>query len=394
MKRQLALLRFAVGSARRRAGRTWALGIALALVMFAFAAVLFLTEALRREFHRGAQGLPDLTVQRLVAGRPALIEETWVPAIAGIAGVTNVEPRIWGYYFVPAVAGNFTVVGVEAQTASGFDDAPWVVGEGRYLQPGASGEVVMGEALAKFLGLGVGDAIELPAGKVSQRLQIVGLFRSSVALWTADVILMSRADARQFLQVPPGAATDIAVRLSTPDEAVVVARKIADLLPGARILDRQLMNRGYDLTFDARGGILGAMLLPALVASLVLAWDRLTGVGPGEYREIGALKAMGWQTGDILMARLWENAAISAQAALAGILGAYGFVFYAQAPGLAKVLFGWSSLYPALRLVPAVTGSQVLVLAAFAVLPFVALSLVPAWRAATQDPLALLRGVT
>ena len=149
-----------------------------------------------------------------------------------------------------------------------------------------------------------------------------------------------------------------------------------------------------NLTFDTRGGILGAMLMPALVAFLVLAWDRLTGVGPGERREIGALKAMGWQTRDVLVARLWENLAISVQGAMAGLIGAYLFVFHAHAPGLAKVLFGWSSLYPALQLAPAVTGSQILALACLVVLPFVAVSLVPAWRAATLDPLALLRGVT
>lgn len=393
MKRHLALIRFALGSSRRRAGRTVALGGALALVTFAFSAVLFLTEALRREFHLGAEVLPDLTVQRLVAGRPALISEQWVGKIAALAGVTSVAARIWGYYFVPALAGNFTVVGMDTRSERQPVDAPVVVGQGRFLKPGAVGEVVMGEALAGFLGLEVGDALTLPVGKAAKRLEIVGLFRSSVALWTADVILMSVADAREFLQVPAGLATDLAVRLSTPDEAVVVARKIAELIPDGRVLDRQLMNRAYDLTFDTRGGMLGAMLLPALVGFLVLAWDRLTGVGPGERREIGALKAMGWQTGDVLLARLWENTVIALHGALAGILGAYVFVFHAQAPGLAKVLFGWSSLYPAFRPAPALTAGQVLVLVGLVVLPFLAAGLVPAWRASTRDPLALLRGV-
>ena len=105
MKRHLALMRFAVGSSRRRAGRSFSLGVALALVTFAFSAVLFLTEALRREFHLGAQGLPDLTVQRLVAGRPGLVPADWAPQIAGIAGVIRVEPRVWGYLLCDRVGG-------------------------------------------------------------------------------------------------------------------------------------------------------------------------------------------------------------------------------------------------------------------------------------------------
>ena len=154
------------------------------------------------------------------------------------------------------------------------------------------------------------------------------------------------------------------------------------------------MSRTYDLTFDTRGGMMGAMLLSALVAFLILAWDRLTGVGPGERREIGVLKAVGWRTGDVLIARLWENTVIALYGAVPGILAAYGYVFLARAPGLDEVLLGWSSIYPALRLTPAVDPGQFLVLLCLVVIPFVAASLVPAWRTATHDPHSLLRGVS
>jgi ABC-type lipoprotein release transport system permease subunit len=392
MKRQLALIRFALGSAHRRAGRTLSLVVALALVTFSYASVLFLTEALRREFRLAAKALPDLTVQSLVAGRPALIAEDGLPAIASIAGVLEVKPRVWGYYFVPAMSGNFTVVGMDTDAESARRDLSMVLLEGNL--PDASGEVVLGESLATFLGLEITDAVTLPVGRAMKRLELVGTFRSQVALWTSDVILMSVADAREFLEVPPGHATDFAVHLSTPDEATVAARKIAELLPSARIVDRQLMSRTYDLTFDTRGGMMGAMLLSALVAFLILAWDRLTGVGPGERREIGVLKAVGWRTGDVLIARLWENTVIALYGAVPGILTAYGYVFLARAPGLADVLLGWSSIYPALRLTPALDSGQLLVLLCLVVIPFVAASLVPAWRTATHDPHDLLRGVS
>jgi ABC-type lipoprotein release transport system permease subunit len=394
MKRQLALLRFALGSARRRAGRTLSLAAALALVCFAFSSVLFLSEALRREFRLAASALPDLTIQNLAAGRPALMVEEDLTPIAAIPGVMAVHPRVWGYYFVPTLSGNFTVVGVDTDQAAVQRDLAMVTLKGRLPRPGPSGEVVMGESLATFLGLELDHAVTLPVGRAMKRLELVGVFRSQVALWTSDVILMSLADAREFLGVAPGQATDIVVRLSTPDEAVVAARKIAELMPSARIVDRQLMTRTYDLTFDTRGGMMGAMLLPALVAFLVLAWDRLTGVGPGERREIGVLKAIGWRTSDVLVARLWENTVIAVYGAAPAILAAYVYVFQARAPGLAEVLLGWSSIYPALQLTPAVDPGQVLVLGCLVVIPFVAASLVPAWRAATHDPHGLLRGVS
>ena len=394
MKRQLALIRFALGSARRRTGRTGSLVAALALLTFALSSVLFLTEALRREFRLASHALPDLTVQYLAAGRPALIPWSELAPIAAVAGVVDVQPRVWGYYFVPTLSGNFTVMGVDPDLPAVQRDLAVVLFQGKWPRPGASGDVVMGASLATFLGLEIGDAVTLPVGRAMKRLELVGLFCSEVALWTSDVILMSVADAREFLQVPAGWATDAAVRLSTPDEAVVAARKIVELMPSARIVDRQLMTRTYDLTFDTRGGLLGAMLLPALVAFLILAWDRLTGVGPGEQREIGVLKAMGWKTSDVLIARLWENTVIAVYGAVPGILAAYFYVFLARAPGLAEVLLGWSSIYPALRLTPAVDVAQVVVLVCLVVIPFVAASLVPAWRTATRDPHGLLRGAT
>lgn len=133
-------------------------------------------------------------------------------------------------------------------------------------------------------------------------------------------------------------------------------------------------------------------MLPALTAFLVLAWDRLTGVGPGERREIGVLKAVGWRTSDVLIARLWENAVIALYGAGLGVLAAYAYVFYARAPGLGDALLGWSSIYPALRLTPALGPGQLLVLLSLVVLPWVAASLVPAWRTATLDPHGLVRG--
>jgi ABC-type lipoprotein release transport system permease subunit len=394
MRRQVALLRFAVGSAGRRAGRTFSLGAALALVTLAFSSVLFLTEALRGEFRQGVAVLPDLTVQRLVGGRPSLIGESETAWIAELPGVIAVRPRVWGYFFVPSLAGNFTVVGVDFDRDWGRLGGQLTVGLGRLPEAGRSEEAVMGEALARFLGLDLGDAITVPVGSTFQRLELVGVFRSDIALWSADVILANESDARVLLQIPQGEVTDLAIWLSTPDEGVVVARKIADRLAGVRIVDRQLMSRTYDLTFDARGGMMGMMLMPALVAFLVLAWDRLTGVGAGERREIGVLKAVGWRTGDLLLARLWENTLVAAGGAGVGILGAYLHVFWAGAPGLAEVLLGWSSLYPALRLAPAVDGAQLLALLCLVGMPFVAASLVPAWRAATMDPQNLLSGAS
>lgn len=395
MKRQLALLDYALGALGRRRMRSISLAVGIAFVLALYASVLFVTDSLRREVRVTRGELPALTVQRLVAGRPALVDRTTADAIARIPAVKSARPRVWGYFFVPALSGNLTVVGVDTARPDVVRDLGRTVRGGRVLRPGgaASGEMLMGEALADMLGLRVGDELMLPTGGPERFLRLVGTFRSESALRTADVLLTSEADARALLSVPDGQATDVAVELTNPDEAKIVAEKIAELLPGARVIDEALLDRTYDLTFSARSGLLAAALLPALAALLLLAWDRLSGLGELERREIGVLKSIGWETRDVLTARMWESLVVSLGGAVPGLVLAYVWVFPLHAPGLAGVLYGWSAIYPPIVLVPAVSLEQLLALAALVVVPFVAVSIVPAWRAAMLDPDEAMRGL-
>ena len=53
------------------------------------------------------------------------------------------------------------------------------------------------------------------------------------------------------------------------------------------------------------------VLSGALFAFIILAWDKATGLSAEEKREIGILKAVGWETSDILLMKFWEGAAVS-----------------------------------------------------------------------------------
>jgi ABC-type lipoprotein release transport system permease subunit len=62
------------------------------------------------------------------------------------------------------------------------------------------------------------------------------------------------------------------------------------------------------------------------------------------------------------------------------------------APGLRATIAGWSVLYPGAGLTPEVDVAQLLAIALAVLGPFLALSVVPAWRAASVDPLESMRG--
>jgi ABC-type lipoprotein release transport system permease subunit len=383
-ERQRSLARFAVGALIRRKRRALAIGLALSIVVGFVASVTWLADALGAEMTRGIAGMPDITVQGIVAGRPALVPATALDTMRARPGVRAVEARVWGYLYVPAVSANIVVVGRTPH------DPPATLVAGRF--PRAPGECVLGRELARALGVRTYDRIAVPAGEEYTLLRVVGTFVEASAIRTADVMLVSPADARKLLSVPEGEATDVAVFLATPDESNAVAKEIRLAMPTARVLERALLARTYSLTLDARAGLVSAMLVPALMCFLLLAWERLSGIGESERREIAILKVVGFSTEDVLTVRLIENIVVAFVAATIGAVAAYVYVFHLGAPGLARAIFGWSQITPTLRLVPTVSFASLAMLVTGTVAPFVLASIVPAWRAAMTDPEALLRG--
>jgi ABC-type lipoprotein release transport system permease subunit len=237
-----------------------------------------------------------------------------------------------------------------------------------------------------------GDELGLPsADPRAHALKLVGTFRASLDLWTSDVILCDEDDARALLAIPDGEATDFAVALANSAETRVAAGTILERLPGARVIERDLLARVYHLAYGRRAGLVLGAAIPALLALLVLAWDRASGLGPSERREIAILKAVGWSTGDVLQAKLWESVLVGAAATSLGLLLGYGWVFWLGAPGLRPALVGWSVLYPRAALTPVVDVAQLLGVTIAVLGPFVLLSVVPAWRAAQAEPLDAMR---
>ncbi len=394
MKRGASLFLHAANGVARRGNKAFALGGGLALSVALVAAVLFLTDALRADVERARSALPDVVVQRLVGGRPSILLPSDAKKLDGIDSVTAVRARVWGYVFVPALQGNVTVIGA-APGAPSLADVRGALDEGRDLLPGTH-EMIAGKTLARAMGLVVGDELGLPSASATNAtpapaLKLVGTFGSAVDLYAADVVLCDESDARTLLGLEPDAATDLALTVSNPAESRVVAGEVLARLPGTRVVEKDLLGRVYALTYGRRSGLVLAVSLPALLALLVLAWDRASGLGPEEKREIAILKAVGFSTKDVLLVKMVESLLVASAAAAVGLALGYAWVFLLGAPGLRHAIVGWSVLYPDGPLTPAVDLAQLVAIAVAVVAPFVGLSIVPAWRAASMDPMEAMR---
>jgi len=158
------------------------------------------------------------------------------------------------------------------------------------------------------------------------------------------------------------------------------------------ITSAQIQNT-YASVFGWKSAFVLSGLLLAIFAFLILIWDKASGLTPEEKREIGILKAIGWDTDVVLSAKFWEGFILSGISSLAGILLAYAYIYWLRAPGLREIFIGWSTIYPSFQLIPDVDLKFLLLIITISVVPYLAVTIFPAWKAAITDPDAIMRNI-
>ena len=371
--KQRYLADFTLASLARRKTKNLGLLLVFSLLVFVLASVMLFTSALRHEATQVLANSPEVILQRMVAGRHDLIPPGYIERIGRIRGVQKTAGRLWGYYYDPVVKANYTFLGLT-------EDAP------------ASGRIKVGNGLARYRGVQAGNVLSFRSysGKLFS-FTVDTVLPADSELISADLVLLAEADFRAFFDYPAAHWTDITLSVANPQEVRTVAQKLANALPDSRPILRDEVLRTYQSIFDWREGIVLALLSAAILAFAILAWDKASGLSAEEKREIGILKAIGWETGDVIRMKLWEGLLISLTAFLAGYVAAYVHVFHFSATLFEPVLKGWAVLYPRFTLAPVIDGLQIATLFFFTVLPYAVAVLVPIWRASVTDPDAVMR---
>ena len=373
IERQRNILDFTLSSLLRRKGKNAALISVYTLVVFMLASVVFFIHSIKKEASIILQDAPEMVVQRMVAGRHDPIPIGYAEKIKEIRGVSSVRGRLWGYYYDPIVGANYTLI----------------VPENTQL---VMGKIAIGEGVSRTRLVFKGDALEFRAydGSIIN-LEIKDIISSESELVSSDLVLISEEDFRRLFGGSRDYATDITLKIKNSKEIPTVALKIAELFPDVRVILRDEILRTYDAVFNWRGGMMIVILAGALLAFIIFAWDKASGLSLEEKREIGILKAIGWETSDVILMKFWEGLAVSLSSFLSGILLAYAHVFFTSSALFEPALKGWGVLYPNFKLIPFIDFSQIATLFFLTVVPYTVATIVPSWRAATIDPDSVMR---
>jgi len=77
---------------------------------------------------------------------------------------------------------------------------------------------------------------------------------------------------------------------------------------------------------DWHRGLAAILVLAMAIALVIVSADKPSALGVEEQKEIGTLRALGWSSTDVLIAKTYESVSVSIVALFVGMLAAYAHV--------------------------------------------------------------------
>jgi len=397
-ERQKNIIDYSLQSLLRRRSKNILILIIFILLVFSVSAILFITGSLTKEMMITSNDLPDITVQKILGGRQVNMSNFYLPEIEAIPGVEAVESRIWGYFFLASLQANFTIYGMDLSQLEDGEYQKIVnwknIPDQAEINPDF--RMIIGQGvfeLLKDIQMEKAYLFYQPSWEKPIPFDIIGTFKTETELQSNDLMVLQTEGARQVLELPPDEFSDLVVYVPNPEEIENIALKIRRYFPELRTVTRAQIQNTYASVFGWKSAFVLSSLLVAIFAFLILIWDKASGLSPDEKREIGILKAIGWDTDVVLSVKFWEGFILSGIASLAGILLAYAYIYWLRAPGLREIFIGWSTIYPSFQLMPDVDPKFLLLIVTISVVPYLAVTVFPAWKAAITDPDVIMRKI-
>ncbi|AFL69640.1 ABC transporter permease [Sulfurospirillum barnesii] len=393
MKFNVYLLQFSLSSLMRKGAKTLFVFLLLTFLIFLLSSVLFISDAMKQELNGTLQSLPDITLQRLQAGKQINVPLNRVDALLEIEGVSAVIPRIWGYYYFKPAGVNFSVVGIDAFEQSYKESLQKIVDTHDVKALEKEDGMLVGKGVQKLLqSYHYQDFFNfITAEGKWKKMSIVGSFDSDVSLEANDMIVLPKKSAYEIFGMPRHEATDVVLRVANPEEIATVVRKINELYPDMRVITKEDIRVSYHNIFDYKSGFFLALFVVCAFTFFMIVYDKLSGLSSEERREIGVLKALGWSMDDILKERFYESFILCFGAFLLALALSMAYVFFFNAPLLNALFVGYSTLKPSFELPFYFNAPMVILLFFFSVPVYVGSVIIPSWRAAMLDADEVLR---
>ncbi len=257
MKINHFLIGFAINSLFRRGAKSFFTIFIFTSLIFLLSSILFISNSIKEELFITLKSLPQITVQKLQAGRHTNIEISKVDELLKLNGVQSAIPRVWGYYYFEKAGVNFSVVGIDSFDKQYKKNFEKIVKDFDFDELLKNNSMIIGEGVDKVLRenyyQGLFNFVK-PDGEL-KKVKIASTFKSSTALESNDIILMPKNLVLEIFGMPKDKVTDIVLGVANPEEIPTISKKIKNLFPDTKVITNSDLRVSYQNIFDYKSGI-------------------------------------------------------------------------------------------------------------------------------------------
>lgn len=382
MKKHINLFLLATENLLRHKTKTIVVCLCIIAILSPFITAITISEGIRLQSLSSVEEGADLYLTFDEFGRNAAIPLKYLDEVKEIYGVKRAVPRIIGRAFLQDKMA--IIVGIDNEY---LPESVSCI-SGRIFEK--ANEVVVGNELAKHFSLKIGDQFSM-RGQKRKSFTIVGFFSAASSIWSSSLIFMSLQDAGD-LYGKQGFATDIQI-YSIPGHNAEIATDLYDILQFEpyRLQDKDMIELYVKKGFMLKEGIFTALYVVAFalgIPAILVA----SGFGLSERKkEIGIMKATGWQTLEVLELITFEQLLISLLGATIAILLSILWVKGFNGAFIAQFFIGEINLLPKFTIPAKFLPLPCLISFFFALILTMVGSVYSTWRASTESPVVSLK---
>ncbi|AIT05746.1 MULTISPECIES: lipoprotein-releasing ABC transporter permease subunit [Sphingomonas] len=273
------------------------------------------------------------------------------------------------------------------------------------ITPG-SGRIAIGSRLAEALGAQVGSEISLfnpqgqatPFGTVPRIVNytVGAIFEIGLYDYDKAYVIMPIEDAQTLLLLGDN-VSQIELQTVDPDKVAPILAPLADRLRGGAVIaDWRSMNAQLFQALEVERVAMFTVLSIIILVAVFNILSSLIMLVRAKTRDIAILRTMGATRVGLMRIFMVVGTTIGALGTLAGLVLGFVFLFYRQAVvNLVQLVTGQNLWDPSIRYLTELPSKpdpvEIVIIALMALVFSFLATLYPAWKAASTDPVQVLR---
>lgn len=341
---------------------------------------LFLSSSLQYSLKNALVNEGDFIIQKFRGGHNIDIEKESLKKIEKIRGVYKAKGRVYGRYHLLNSSYFITIWGIDSdeKILSGLTQQDQLEDNTMLISP--SFQKYMQKHYFKEY-----YHFFSPEGK-KIKVKTEALLPKNSFISLSDIVITNSNTARDIIGTKEDYFSDITVFVPNKSELDTIKYKLKSLFFDALVIDKRDLINSYENFFNFKSGIFLLLYMIVIFTFMLLLYQRFTVANSSQKRDVAILKMVGWSVGDIIKLKLTQSLMIGVLAFVIGVILAYIYVYYLNAPFLSQIFLGFNGLPKEYIFYPYINKLLLFEIFLLFIIPYLLSQLVPIWKIAITDP--------